>query len=154
MPKSAVFSKQIPPNQKFIYAHTLSVRIGDVNYGNHLAATAVPLMLHQVRLKFLTAQGFSEADIAGIALVVADLYVSYQCESFFDDELLFQLGVEEIGKHSAILVYKISNQTRQKIMGVAKEKIVFFNAQQKKIASTPMIFISTVKKLEEKAYVI
>ncbi len=131
----------------------MPVRISDINYGNHLAAAAVPFMLHQVRLKFLAAQGFSEIDIAGTGLVIADLYVSYQCESFFDDELLFQMGVENIGGHSAILVYKIDNQTQLKVMGSAKERIVFFDYQRKKIAPTPQAFFNVIKELEEKSHV-
>lgn len=145
--KQQTFSKNISSNQTFLYTYPMFVRIGDINYGNHLAATAVPLMLHQVRLKFLTAHGFSEINIGGAGLVVADLYVNYQCESFFDDQLIFQLGVEEIGKHSAILVYQIDNQTQKKRMGVAKEKIVFFDFLTKKISQTPTAFTELVGKL-------
>ncbi len=138
----------IKSQQIFIFQFNLTTRITDMNYGNHLAATAMPSMMHQVRLKFLQAQGFSEFDIGGPGLVVSDIYVHYQSEVFFDEELLFRLGVESVDKYSADFVYQVYNQTRQRPVAIAKERIIFFDYQKKRVAPTAEQFIKTIQHLE------
>lgn len=139
-------SPLIQPEQKFIYQLVIPVQITDINYGQHLAAIAVPAMQHQVRFKFLAHHGISEANLGGAGLVLADMYVRYHAEAFFDDALLFEFGVESIEKCSATLVYQVTNQTRQNLTAIAKERIVFFDYATRKIALTPPKFIEIVQK--------
>ena len=141
MKKQVTFSAIIAPDQSFVYQTVLSVKTTDINDGNHLAAIAIPPILQQVRMQFLKTHGYSEVNIAGIGWIMADLYVHYESESFLADQLLIRLGIETLTAHSAILVYHLHNQTQKKSMAIAKEKLIFFDYQKRKVAKTPTFFL-------------
>ncbi|MGB0167367.1 MAG: thioesterase, partial [Luteibaculum sp.] len=62
---------ELPP--KFQFGTEITVRVGDLNYGNHLGNDSLLALLHQARveyIKFLGAQ--SELDFFGSSLIMAD----------------------------------------------------------------------------------
>lgn len=148
MPKTPLLPT-ISLSQKFIYTLTLPVRIDDINYGQHLAATAVPKLLQQARLKFFLSQGFTEANVGGMGILIVDLYVRYLCESFFDDQLQIEFGIETIESCGATLAYRITNQTQAKPMAIAKERMLFYDYAKKKVAKTPEVFRDAVQRMEQ-----
>lgn len=148
MPKTPL-SPTIAPAQKFIYTLTLPVRIDDINYGQHLAATAVPKLLQQARLKFFLSQGFTEANVGGMGILIVDLYVRYLCESFFDEQLQIEFGIKSMENLDVTLAYRITNQTQAKPMAVAKERMLFYDYANKKVVKIPTVFRDAVQRMEQ-----
>ena len=56
----------------FPFAIELPVRITDVNYGGHLGNDALLSLLHEARCRFLLHHGCSEANTAGVGMVMVD----------------------------------------------------------------------------------
>ena len=56
----------------------LKVRIGDINYGNHVGNDAFVLLIHEARIQWLQQNGFSEIDAGGAGLIMADLEIEYK----------------------------------------------------------------------------
>ena len=54
---------------------TVTVRIGDINYGGHLGNDAVLSLVHEARLQYFKSLGYSEIDIEGVGIVLADAVV-------------------------------------------------------------------------------
>lgn len=52
---------------KPLFQTALTVQVGDVNYGGHLANDAVLRLCHEVRMRWLATLGWSEMDAAGLA---------------------------------------------------------------------------------------
>ena len=50
----------------------VTVRIGDINYGGHLGNDAVLSLAHEARLQYFKSLGYSEIDIEGVGIVLAD----------------------------------------------------------------------------------
>ena len=67
---------QIKLPETFVFHTDIAVQIGDINYGNHLANDAVLRLCHEARLRFLHALGFSEMDVAGVGLIMADAAIA------------------------------------------------------------------------------
>ena len=59
------------PNQ-FLFSMERAVGISDLNYAKHLDSVAMLQILNEARLQFLAHLGFSEANVFGLGLVVAD----------------------------------------------------------------------------------
>ena len=129
--------------EKWLFDCTIPVRIADINYGQHLGNDALVSMLHEARVQWLQALNYSELNIEGTGLIMADLAVMYKNESFYGDLLLFKLYMGETSAVSFELVYEVMN-LQQKQIAIAKTGMVCFNYTLKKISALPIPFLQKV----------
>jgi acyl-CoA thioester hydrolase len=122
--------------QKRLASIKLPVRITDINFGNHLGNDALVGMLHEARVQWLSSYHFSELNIEGIGLIMADLAVVYKNESYHGDQLTISIYAGDITNVSFELYYSVHNQD-DKIIAQAKTGMVCFNYQVKKAVSIP-----------------
>ena len=80
---------QINLPKHFCFATRITVEVGHLNYGNHLANDAVLRIAHEARLRFLAAHGCSETDAFGAVLIMADSSVQYCAQAFPGEDLFF-----------------------------------------------------------------
>ncbi len=124
----------------YTFSTTLVVRVSDLNYGNHLGNDRMVSLLHEARLQFLLAHGYSEFNISGLGLIVTDLAVSFQAESFLGDELEFHIGVTDFNKYGCDFIYRVINIGTDKLVAEAKIGIVFYDYDERRIARVPKLF--------------
>ena len=132
--------------EKFIFSTDIKVRIGDVNYGGHVGNDAVLAISHSARLEFLKNFGYSELEIEGVSLIMADSAIVYKGESFFGDTLLIEMGASDFSKYGFDLVYKISNKETKKDIAYIKTGMLCFNYETRKLVSLPKNVITTFNK--------
>jgi acyl-CoA thioesterase FadM len=125
--------------EKNIYETSISVRINDVNYGNHLGHDSLVSILHESRVKWLTSLGYSEINIEGLGIILNELVVNYINESFYGDTLMIQIGVGEISTVGFELFYKVSTkkENQDMLVAIAKTGLVFYDYTNKKVAAVP-----------------
>ena len=136
---------QIDMIKEFTFETELSIRITDINYGNHVGHDSFISLLHEARLKFLKSIGFSEANIDGKALILSDLAVSYESQAFYGDTLQFEIGAGEFNKYGCDFFYRVSNKKTGKLVLLAKTGIVFFDYAKNKITTMPGAFLHVLK---------
>ena len=73
----------------------LTVRVADLNYGNHLGYNALVSMLHHARLEYFKHFDIDELDVNGATAYIKQLKVDYQGEAFLHDVLHFNYRVSE-----------------------------------------------------------
>ena len=129
--------------EKWLFDCTIPVRIADINYGQHLGNDALVSMLHEARVQWLQALNYSELNIEGTGLIMADLAVMYKNESFYGDLLLFKLYLGETSAVSFELVYEVIN-LQQKQIAIAKTGMVCFNYALKKVSKLPLPFLQKI----------
>jgi acyl-CoA thioesterase FadM len=129
--------------EKWLFDCTIPVRITDINYGQHLGNDALVSMLHEARVQWLQALNYSELNIEGAGLIMADLAVMYKNESFYGDLLLFKLYLGETSAVSFELVYEVIN-LQQKQIAIAKTGMVCFNYALKKVSELPLPFLQKI----------
>ncbi|HRN80319.1 MAG TPA: acyl-CoA thioesterase [Ferruginibacter sp.] len=116
-----------------IFTTNLRVRITDINYGNHTGNHALVGLLHEARLQWLMSVGFSELNAGGTSLIMADLAIAFQQESYYGDELTIELYAEMATPKSFNLYYKVFKQSMpEKPVASAKTAMVCFNYDTKK----------------------
>lgn len=133
----------IPSNK--IYETQLSVRVNDINYGNHLSNDALLRFAHEVRLRFLSEYSFNELDFYGRGLIMSDAALQYKNEGFLFDQLTCELYIDEITTHGFEFIYKFVRTTDKAIICVVKTGMVFFDYNNRKIASCPQLFLEKYK---------
>lgn len=137
----------IPAIDKALFHTDITVCIGDINYGNHLANDAVLRLCHEARLRFLHTLGYSEMDVAGAGLIMADAAIQFQGQAFHGDVLHFELGVSDIGRAGFALTYQISRHADYTAIARVKNGMVFFDYHQQNITPTPAAFRDTIHAL-------
>lgn len=130
----------IEPPEHWLFHTTIKVYIGDINYGNHLANDAVLRLCHEARLRLLASFGFSEMDIGGTGLIMLDAALQFQGQSFYGDELNFDLGISELNNTSFSILYRITRVNDGAAIAMVKTGMAFFNYERQHISRTPEAF--------------
>ena len=120
-----------------LYNTMLTVQIGDLNYGNHLANDAILRLAHEVRVRWLMAEGYTELDAGGVGLIMADAMVQYLAQSFYGDELDAQMAVGECARAGFALYTKFTRQSDHAVIAVVKTGMVCFDYRTQKVAPIP-----------------
>ncbi|WP_239326104.1 acyl-CoA thioesterase [Snodgrassella gandavensis] len=130
----------IEPPEHWLFHTRISVHIGDINYGNHLANDAVLRLCHEARLRLLASLGFSEMDVGGTGLIMLDAALQFQGQSFYGDDLDFDLGIIDLSNTGFSLIYRIRRANDGAAIAMVKTGMAFFNYQRQRISRTPEIF--------------
>ena len=85
------------------------VRVVDINYGGHVANSAVLNFFQDTRIAYLKLLGdYSELDIGGqCGIILSEAHVRYQAEMFLDDELLIGARISHVGRTTLTMEYRI-----------------------------------------------
>ncbi len=131
---------ELPEPQKFIFTTDIAPRISDINYGNHLGHDRLITLLHEVRLRFLAQHGFSEIDVAGNSIIMADLAIVYKAEVTYGECLTVDIALLDQSRVGCTFFYLVRKKRDQKEVARATTGIVFFDYQKKKVARIPPEF--------------
>jgi len=132
--------------EHFIYQTQMDVRIGDINYGGHMANDAILRLAHEARLRFLNSMGYSELDVEGVGIIMADAAIMYRAEAFHGDTLLFKLGCNDFNPYGLDIIYQAVDDKTGKEVARLKTGIVFFDYQTRQLASMPTAFADRLKQ--------
>ena len=131
--------------ENFNFSTQIDVRITDINYGGHLGNDSVLGIIHEARVRLLAEKGFSEQDIDGVGIIMADTVVIYSSEGFYGDKLRIDVAVDEISNTGCEIYYRFVKLANEKMIVKAKTKIVFYDYISKKVSRTPQIFVNAFK---------
>lgn len=86
---------EIPNN--FIFSTELIAQIGDINYGGHVGNDKFLLYAQETRVRFLRKYQLSELNIGEeTGLIMTDSAIIYKSEVFAGDEIIVELGVQDL----------------------------------------------------------
>lgn len=126
---------QLTPLPSYPFACELAVRVTDLNYGGHLAHDRLLSLLHEARVAFLAARGWSEPDCGGVALILGDAVIVYQGEAFAGDRLKIEVGVAETGRAGFRLAYRVTRADAP--IALAETGLVGFDYAARRVAPLP-----------------
>lgn len=123
----------------FFYQTTLDIRITDLNYGGHVGNDTILSFLHEARCRFLKYYGYTELNLGGIGIIMADVAIEYKAESFYDDAITIHVGAGEFTRVSFDIFYKLEKKAEDKSIVIANAKtgIVGFDYTLKKVSPIP-----------------
>ena len=137
--------------EQFLFSLQRAVGISDLNYARHLDSVSMVRIVHEARLQFLADLGFTEANIFGLGMVVTDLAVDYQSESFANDVLNIEVGVGRFNRYGCDICFQITNTALDRVVCNAKTGVVFFDFDNHKIALVPKAFREMLERSEQDA---
>lgn len=110
------------PAKKPLFRAQIPVRIGDINYGNHLGNDSVLSMIHEARMQALATMGYTELSIEDHGLIMADVMIAYKGEAFYGDVLDIDLYATEVSAKTFDLLYRITTVRDGQLKEVAHAK--------------------------------
>jgi acyl-CoA thioester hydrolase len=123
------------PDDNPLFTTTIPVRVGDLNYGNHVGNDAILSIIHEARMQFLAGRGYSEMNADGNSMIMADVMIAYRGEAFYGDALTVHIYAEEITDRTFDLLYHITTfrHGMRTEIAHAKTGMVCFDYDSRKI---------------------
>jgi acyl-CoA thioesterase FadM len=125
------------PDDLFIYSTQMTVRVTDINAGNHLGNDSMISMISEARARFLYEYGVRETEGDGTGIIVTDLATTYRAEAHARDELVFEVGVMDFNKYGGDIIFRITRPSTGTLVAMAKYGFVFFNYRLKEVVPMP-----------------
>ncbi len=122
------------PNS-FLFTTQTKVRVGDLNYGNHLANDKLLALLHQARVEFFESLNQSELDFFGQGIIMSDSVINYKAQAFLNDDLEISVGITDISRVAFDIVYRVSKNSV--LVAEAKTGMVCFDYKNEKVCPVP-----------------
>lgn len=135
------------PEDQYCYSTQLTVRVTDINAGNHLGNDSMISMLSEARARFLYALGVEEAGHDGLGIIVTDLATTYKAEAHARDQLLFEVGVMDFNKYGGDIIFRVTRPHDQTLIAMAKYGFVFFDYKTSQVTPIPAAFLAKFPKV-------
>ena len=127
------------------------VRVVDVNYGGHVANSAVLNFFQDARIAYLqNLGGYSELNVGGgCGVILPEAHVRYRAEMFHDDALEIGVRVKHLSRSSFTMEYRIERNGALTAEG--ETALVCFDYQAKKTRRLDQLFREQVEAFEGEA---
>ncbi|MDR2123079.1 MAG: thioesterase family protein [Flavobacteriaceae bacterium] len=125
--------------ETFEYVTEIPVRITDINFGGHVGNDTILSLIHEARVRFLSSFGYSELNIEGAGLIMADAGIEYTHELLYGQPLRIKVKAENFGRAGFDIYYLLESVKDGITTTIAKAKtgMVCFDYKQKKVISLP-----------------
>ena len=128
--------------EKFIFSTEIEIRITDINYGGHLGNDSLLAILQEARLQFLRHYGFTEKNVTGCGIIMADAVIIYKSQAYYGEVLKIELNLADFSKHACDIINQVSKKSDGKEVARAKTRIAFFDYQQNRTVYIPQTFLA------------
>lgn len=136
---------KVTENEKIKFRYQTKIRIGDLNYGNHLAHDKLISIVHDARISFFLENNLSEVNYEDKFLfMIKSLSIDYINQSFLHENLKINIYVGEINKVSFELKYEILKDNS--LVALCVTTLVCYNTLKRRLDQLPASFISVLLK--------
>lgn len=130
---------KVPLPTEFSFYTFLSIRITDLNYGNHVGNDVFLSLAHEARLQFLQSLGYSEINIENVGLIMVDAAIEYKRELAYGDQLKISVAASNFDKIGFDIYYKLEVKVKEEwiVAGKIKTGMLCFDYNTKKKVAVP-----------------
>lgn len=123
----------------FPFSTIVPIRITDVNYGGHVGNDVFLSLVHEARQQFLYYYGYSEMNLAGAGIIMADAAIEYKRELNYRDEVKISVVCSNFDKLGFDIFYLIELKAGEQWVTAGKVKtgMVCYDYKLKKVVAVP-----------------
>lgn len=130
---------------RFIFSTEMPIYIGHINYGHHLDNALMLALVSEARVRFFKSLGYTELDVEGVGIVVADVAAQYRAEAFHGETMVVDMAADDFNKYGCDLVWRMSDKASGREIARGKHGILFFDYGARKATSAPPAFLAKVQ---------
>lgn len=131
---------------EFRFSIPIKVRIGDLNYGNHVGYQNYFLFFQDARIGYLRQFNYSEMDIEGYGMIISAADCRYKKELLLDDVIEVKCRVSNITPMLFRMDYQIDRSGELCAIGTTTNLCYDYKARQR--VNLPEGFIQSIKRFE------
>ena len=123
----------------FTFTFAYRVGVADINYGGHVANSAVLNFFQDARIAYLAELGsYSEIDLDGCGIIMPEAHVFYRKEMFLGDQLTIGVTSKNLKRSNWLMEYRIERDG--KVTAEGETPLLCFNYQTRKPCRMPVAF--------------
>jgi 4-hydroxybenzoyl-CoA thioesterase len=122
---------------RFPFRTAIALLISHINYGRHLDNAQLLGLVSEARVRFLKSMGYTELDIEGVGIVVADAAVQYRSEAFHGETMVVEMAADDFSEFGCDLVWRLTDEASGREVARGKTGIVFIDRAARKPAPIP-----------------
>lgn len=132
----------------FNFSIPYTVRVVDVNYGAHVANSAVLNFFQDARIAYLKSLGgYSEMDIGNACgIILPEAHVKYLAEMFLGDELVVGAKVTNVSRSSFTMSYRIERDGE--VTAEGETVLISFDYEKRKARRLDLAFKEKLESFE------
>lgn len=133
--------------EQFKFQFSYRVGVADINYGGHVANSAVLNFFQDARIAYLAALGsYSEIDLGGCGIIMPEAHVYFRQEMFLGDQLSIGVKSRNLKRSSWVMEYRIERNAELTAEG--ETPLICFNYQTRKPCRIPVEFREVLTAFE------
>lgn len=126
--------------EHFLFSTDVQIYLSHINESAHLDNAQLLTLVSEARQRFFQSLGYTQTQVEGVGIVVADAAVQYLSEAFHGETLVIEMTADDFSKHGCDLVYRIRERNSGREVARGKTGIVFFDYGMRKVAPVPLAF--------------
>lgn len=130
----------------FRFVHSMTVRVNDLNYANHVGYQHYLTYFQEARLAYLNHLGFSELDIDGCGMMIAEAVCRYKRELFLNDAIEVGCRVSLLRSKGFRVEYAIARDGL--LCAEGHTDCLCYDGGAKKVVKLPEVFRNAVAAFE------
>ena len=131
---------QIHLPDHFVFSTDITLYVGHINYGGHLDNALLLSLVSEARARFFKSLGYTELDVEGLGIIVADAAVQYRSEAFHGETMQVEMAATDFGEYGCDLVWRMADAATGREVARGKTGIVFFDYRTRTKAPVPAGF--------------
>ncbi len=133
--------------EQFSFQFSYRVGVADINYGGHVANSAVLNFFQDARIAYLASLGsYSEIDLGGCGIIMPEAHVLFRQEMFLGDQLVIGVKSRDLKRSSWVMDYRIERDAELTAEG--ETPLVCFDYQKRKPCRIPAGFRTALTGFE------
>jgi len=137
---------QIQLPDSFSFSTDITLYQLHMNYGGHLDNALLLTLVSEARVRFFRSLGYTELNVEGVGILVADAAVQYRSEAFHGEVMEVSIGAADLASKGFDLLWCIVEKTTRREVARGKTGIVCFDYASRKVAAIPTKFREKLEK--------
>ena len=125
---------------KFLFSTDIALHMNHINWGGHLDSSQLLVIVSEARERFFASLGYSQTNVEGLSVVMADGAQRYLSEGFYGDVMTVEISISEWFDKGFDLVWRMSNAVNGKSVAHGKSAMLFMESTSGKVRSRPVMF--------------
>ncbi len=130
--------------ERFLFATDIPLYIGHINYGGHLDNALLLGIVAEARVRFMKSFGYTELDVEGVGMIMADAAVQYKSEAFHGEVMVVEMTPADIHAKGMDLVWRMSEKSSGREVARGKSGMLFFDYGVRKVVPVPPPFLAKI----------
>ncbi len=131
---------QIDLPEAFPFSTDITLYLSHINYGGHLDNALLLTVVSEARVRFFKSMGYTELDVEGVGIIVADAALQYRSEAFHGEVMAVAMTARDFHPKGCDLVWRMAEHSSGREVARGKTGIVFFDYSQRKVVAVPPAF--------------